>query len=87
MSALTATVAALPRAGRIRPRPGLILAGLFAAVVVAAALVPQLLAPHDPWRSVSTGRSCRPALATCSVPTNPAATCSAGWSTGPVPRW
>ncbi|MDP9842422.1 ABC transporter permease [Streptosporangium lutulentum] len=48
MSALTATVAALPRAGRIRPRPGLILAGLFAAVVVAAALVPQLLAPHDP---------------------------------------
>jgi len=48
VSAFTATAAVLPRTSRVRLRPGLILAGLFVAVVVAAALVPQLLAPHDP---------------------------------------
>ncbi|GAA4588106.1 ABC transporter permease [Planotetraspora phitsanulokensis] len=55
MSALTATGAVLPRASRVRLRPGLILAGLFVAAVVVAALVPQLLAPHDPLQIGAEG--------------------------------
>ena len=50
MTALTATAASavLPRSGRLRLRPGLILAAVFVAAVVVAAVVPGLLAPHDP---------------------------------------
>jgi peptide/nickel transport system permease protein len=55
VSALTATAAVPRRASHIRLRPGLILAGLFVAVVVAAALVPQLLTPHDPLEISADG--------------------------------
>lgn len=53
---MTATAAAvLPRTGRLRLRPGLTLAGIFVAVVVVAAVVPSLLAPHSPLEISTAG--------------------------------
>ena len=47
-TAVTALAVETRPAGRIRRRPGLILAGLVAVAVVTAALVPHWFAPQDP---------------------------------------